>query len=45
MVTCVTTFADLESKPRLSELVKLFDSLVLSKEMLKNGKRLRSTFG
>jgi len=44
MVTCVRTLANLESKPSLSELIKLFNSLVLSKQMLKNRKRLCTAF-
>jgi hypothetical protein len=44
MVTCVRTFANLESKPGLSELIKLFYSLVLSEQMLKNRKRLCPAF-
>jgi hypothetical protein len=44
MVALVRAFADLERKPRHTELIKLFDSLVLSKQMLKNRKRLCAAF-
>jgi hypothetical protein len=37
-------FANVESKPRHPKLIKLLNSLVLSKQVLKNGKRLRAAF-